>query len=142
MSMQVIYDDGGREDAGFVGEAGDCVTRAIAIATGVPYKLVYAAINERAKTERPRTGSQRSSARNGVHRSTYHQYMLDLGWHWTPTMGIGTGCTVHLREGELPGGRIIVRISKHVCAVIDGVIHDTHDPQRDGNRCCYGYYHE
>jgi hypothetical protein len=105
MSMQVIYDDGGREDAGFVGEAGDCVTRAIAIATGVPYKLVYAAINERAKTERPRTGS-------------------------------------HLREGELPGGRIIVRISKHVCAVIDGVIHDTHDPQRDGNRCCYGYYHE
>jgi hypothetical protein len=27
-----------------------------------------------------------------------------------------------------------------MCAVIDGVIHDTHNPDRDGNRCVYGYY--
>jgi hypothetical protein len=137
-----IYDDGGREEAGYVGSTGDCVTRAIAIVTGIPYKSVYAALNERAKRERPRTGSQRSSARNGVHRQTYHKYLLDLGWQWTPTMAIGSGCTVHLREDELPGGKLIVRISKHVCAVIDGVIFDTADHQRDGSRCVYGYYHE
>jgi hypothetical protein len=24
--------------------------------------------------------------------------------------------------------------------VIDGVVHDTHDPRRGGTRCVYGYY--
>ena len=140
--MRYEYDDGGRRDAGFVGDTGDCVTRSIAIATGIPYSTVYASLNHLAKRERPRAGRARSSARTGVHRQTYHQYMLDIGWQWTSTMGIGTGCTVHLREDELPSGNLVVRISKHVCAVIDGVIHDTHDPQRDGSRCVYGFYHE
>jgi hypothetical protein len=31
-------------------------------------------------------------------------------------------------------------VSKHYCAVIDGVIHDTSDPSRDGTRCVYGYW--
>lgn len=34
--------------------------------------------------------------------------------------------------GELPLGRLIVRVSKHMCAVIDGVIHDTHNPSERG----------
>jgi hypothetical protein len=51
------------------------------------------------------------------------------------------GFKVHLREGELPSARLIVRVSKHVTAVIDGVIHDTADPGRDGWRCVYGYYY-
>ena len=41
------YDDGGRAAAGFKGEAGDCVTRAIAIATGRPYREVYDALWQR-----------------------------------------------------------------------------------------------
>jgi hypothetical protein len=36
-------------------------------------------------------------------------------------VSIGGGCTVHLRDGELPRGRLIVSVSKHVLAVIDGV---------------------
>ena len=55
-------------------------------------------------------------------------------------MKIGSGCTVHLRADELPTGRLIVSVSRHVVAVIDGVIHDTHDPSRDGTRCVYGYW--
>jgi hypothetical protein len=39
-----IYDDGGRTEAGFSGDAGDCVTRAIAIATRQPYREVYDAL--------------------------------------------------------------------------------------------------
>ena len=35
------YNDGGRELAGYKGKTGDCVTRAIAIATGKPYQEVY-----------------------------------------------------------------------------------------------------
>jgi hypothetical protein len=55
-------------------------------------------------------------------------------------MGIGTGCTVHLKADELPAGRIIVRLSGHYAAVIDGVLHDTSDCSRDGTRCVYGYW--
>jgi hypothetical protein len=44
------------------------------------------------------------------------------------------------RNGELPIGRLIVSVSKHLVAVVDGVIHDTHDPSRAGTRCVYGYW--
>jgi hypothetical protein len=55
-------------------------------------------------------------------------------------MQIGSGCKVHLRDGELPTGRLVVFVSKHYTAVIDGVIHDTYDPSRAGTRCVYGYF--
>ena len=140
--MRFQYDDGGRAAAGFKGEAGDCVTRAIAIAIGLPYRTVYDALNEHALRERPsqRTRGRRSDARNGVFRKTYDRYLRSLGWTFHPTMSIGSGCQVHLRAKELPAGRLIVRLSKHVAAVIDCVIHDTHDPSRRGTRCVCGYY--
>jgi hypothetical protein len=140
--MRYVEDDGGRAEAGFKAKhANDCVTRSIAIATEQPYKEVYDELNRLAKKERPRNGKTRSSSRNGVHRTTFHRYMLALGWFWVPTMQIGSGCQVHLTDDELPMGNLVVRVSKHVTAVKDGVIHDTHDPQRDGTRCVYGFYH-
>jgi hypothetical protein len=115
--------------------------RAIAIATGKPYREVYDALNALATSER--RGKRKrgvSSARTGVYRITYERYLLSLGWTWTPTMRIGQGCTTHLRADELPAGRIVCSLTKHLCAVIDGVVHDTGDPSRDGERCVYGYY--
>lgn len=144
--MDVVFDDGGRAAAGYRALADDCVTRAIAIATETPYKEVYAALNVLAQRERPRKATPgrraraRSHARTGVYRTTYEKLLVPLGWTWTPTMQIGSGCTVHLRADELPPGRLIVAVSKHVCAVIDGVVHDIFDPTRDGTRCVYGYY--
>lgn len=139
--MEFQYNDGGRAEAGFQGETRDCVCRAIAIATGLPYGLIYDGINEAAQRERmSRRKKRKSSARTGVHKPTIRRYMESIGWEWVPTMQIGQGCKVHLREGELPQGRLVVSVSRHCCAVIDGVIHDTHDPSRDGTRCVYGYY--
>jgi hypothetical protein len=66
--------------------------------------------------------------------------MAELGFTFYATMGIGTGCTTHLDADELPPGRIIVALSKHYAAVIDGVLHDTYDCTRDGTRCVYGYW--
>ena len=37
MLIGYTYDDGGRADAGFKGDTGDCAVRAIAILTGIPY---------------------------------------------------------------------------------------------------------
>jgi hypothetical protein len=141
MTNHFIYDDGGRSAAGFKGSTGDCVTRAIAIATGIPYREVYSTIN--AASERERTGTRKrgkSSARTGVHKPTYRKYLQSLGWTWTPTMKIGSGCKVHLTASELPSGRLIVAVTRHLVAVIDGVIHDTNDPSRSGTRCVYGYF--
>jgi hypothetical protein len=79
------------------------------------------------------TGMNRYRATlTGVSKGTIRRVLESLGWTWTPTMAIGSGCKVDLRDGELPQGRLIVSVSKHMVAVIDGVIHDTHDPSRDG----------
>lgn len=139
-AMPWVYDDGGRAAAGYRGETGDCVTRAIAIATERPYAQVYADLNHYASLERLRKGRRRSSARLGVYPQTIRRYMHDIGWLWVPTMAIGSGCRTHLRADELPGGRIIVNLSRHIAAVIDGVTHDTDDPSRGGTRCVYGYW--
>jgi hypothetical protein len=138
--MQFIKDDGGRAAAGFKGKAGDCACRAIAIATGRPYREVYDALNGLAQSERPRKRGRRSSSRTGVSRATSGRYLRSLGWTWTATMQIGSGCRVHLDAAELPGGRLVVSVSRHLVAVLDGVVHDTHDPSRGGRRCVYGYW--
>lgn len=136
-----VKDDGGRADAGFKGTAGDCVTRAIAIATGKPYAEVYQELNQAGKSERAGKRKRgKSSARTGVYKTTIRKYMESIGWTWVPTMQIGQGCKTHLRGDELPGGRIVASVSKHLVAVIDGAIHDTFDCSRQGQRCVYGYY--
>jgi len=154
--MKWINDDGGRSSAGYKGQTGDCVTRAIAIASKRPYAEIYDALADGTGNERKSKGR---TARNGIHvrRKWFKEYMEQIGFKWTPTMGIGTGCRVHLHDGELPMGRLVVAVSKHYTAVIDGVIHDTHDPQREthllksgpdgvsipngiARRCVYGYW--
>ena len=138
--MRFEYDDGGREQAGYRGTTGDCTCRAIAIATGQSYEDVYYALNRNIKARRQTKRVRGSSARTGVPKRIIHDYLALLGWEWVPTMGIGTGCKVHLRDGELPMGSLIVNVSHHMVAVIDGVIRDTHDCSRGGSRCVYGYW--
>jgi hypothetical protein len=149
MSTSFQYNDGGRSEAGFKGETGDCVARSIAIVTGRPYKEVYDALakgnasqRQTRHSKRHRATAGRKTARAGiwVRRKWFKDYMADLGYHWHATMHIGSGCKVHLRADELPKGGIIAALSKHYCAVIDGVIHDIYDPSRNGTRCVYGYW--
>lgn len=130
--MQFIFDDGGRLKAGFKGHTSDCVVRAIAISTGVSYKEVY---NNLSKL-------QGSTVRKGVYRKFYEKYLFSIGWSWKATMLVGKGCKTHLRKEELPEGKIIVRLSKHLAAVENGIIRDSFDCSRGGSRCVYGYYYK
>lgn len=140
--------DGGRAAAGYRGEARDCVTRAVAIAADRPYREVYERLAAGHAAQRSSTGAVRvtacgrRTAREGIdtRRRWFRDYMAELGFEWTPTMAVGAGTTVHLTAAELPPGRLVVRVSKHCVAVIDGVVHDTHDPRRGGTRCVYGYW--
>lgn len=156
--MKFVFNDGGRKAAGYKGNAGDCVCRSIAIISGLPYQKVYDRLASGNATQRKskRTPKRGKTARGGINttRKWFKDYMKELGFVWVPTMGIGTGCKVHLHDGELPNGRLIVAVSRHYTAVIDGAIHDTYDPQRniewihgDGSvsverRCVYGYFHK
>lgn len=165
-----VPNDGGRATAGFKGAAGDCVARSLAIVTGRPYAEIYAALAKGTGSQRATrgTGRRAASARNGVNtkRKWFKDYALSLGLEWFPTMKIGSGCTVHLSAEELPTGRLVVVVSGHYTAMIDGVIHDTFDPRREFHcsepdhggelkpgqwrnengicfiqrRCVYGYY--
>ena len=134
--MKFNYNDGGRSKY-FKGQAMDCVTRAIAIATGMDYKEVYNLVAKKVETI---TGTK--SARNGVPKKLTKQIMKELGFKWVSTMSIGTGCQVHLKENELPKGIIIAKVTGHIVCIIDGVINDTYDCSRDVNRCVYGYWYK
>jgi len=135
------YTDGGRKAAGYKGRTGDCGVRSIAIATGIGYQTAYNIANQYGAKERmSKRRRSKSSARTGIHRRTFRKIMEYLGWTWTPTMTIGSGCKVHLKADELPSGKIVCALSKHYVAVIDGMINDTHDCSRDGTRCVYGYF--
>ena len=130
--MKFNYNDGGRSKY-FKGEARDCVVRAIAIATGKDYKEVY---NEVAKI----IGY---TPRNSIKKKTeVKKIMQHFDFKWVSTMSIGTGCTIHLREDELPNGIIVASVSHHLTCIIDGVVNDTFNPSRDGTRCVYGYWYK
>lgn len=124
-----IRTDGGRSNY-FKGTTGDCVVRAIALASDMDYKEVYNALKKRMP--------KGSSPRNGVPKKIYHSYIIELGFEWVSYMGIGTGCKVHLRKDELPKGTIICRLSKHLTCVKNHVLYDMYHPGI--NRCVYGVY--
>jgi hypothetical protein len=87
--MKYVYDDGGRLAAGFKGKTGDCVTRAIAIATEKPYQEVYDALwghlHNYASGHRDRTarrikrgqGRRGTTPRNGVSRKVFGSSVRD-----------------------------------------------------------------
>ncbi|MAK37596.1 MAG: hypothetical protein CMC15_15670 [Flavobacteriaceae bacterium] len=139
------YNDGGKPKT--VKGKGDCVVRAITIASGLPYTEVADALrpecrkhNKLIKAGKRTTHRGKNSLTSGIHKEVYHSWLLSNGWTWTPTMLIGQGCKVHLTKSELPKGTIIARVSRHLVACIDGVINDTYDCSRNGTRCVYGYY--
>jgi hypothetical protein len=132
-AIAFVLDDGGRAAAGYKGATNDCAVRAIAIATGLPYAMIYAGICAYARRERPRRRCERSHPRTGVWPGTVRWLLVALGWQWTPAR-------VHLRADELPSGPVICRIAEHYCAVVDGVLHDTQDWSSNGQRAVYGYW--
>jgi hypothetical protein len=159
-ALPVSHDDGGRERAGLptVRRQGDCVVRAIAIATLTPYAVVREQLSRRIAAELvdflPRRVEDALAHGDdvadllprffavdyGVARAAYEPHLLELGWRWEPLMGIGTGCRYHLAVGELPSTCIAVA-SRHVVAVMAGRVRDIGDPTRNGTRCVYGVYH-
>ena len=124
------FNDGGRSKYYQAERVGDCVCRAIAIATQRDYKEVYETI-KRITNENPR---------NGITKKGTKKVCEYYGGVWVATMNIGSGCKVHLKANELPKGRLVCSLSGHVACVVDGVLNDTYNCSREGTRCVYGYW--
>ena len=121
--LRYQYSDGGRESAGFKGRAGDCVTRAMAIATGKPYRECYRAL---AKANKVYTGVR--SARNGVRKEAYVKVFSDAGMVQIPiNWPVGRGPKPTLTQAAKKFPTCIVTTAKHMIAIKDGVLRDTWD---------------
>ena len=112
-------DDGGRRDAGFKGDTGDCVTRAIAILTGEPYKDVYRYCSE---LHGKRYGKK--TARNGMHKADTTKACEHFGLR---KIKLGRGPKLTFSEAYEDYGNCIVTTTGHVAAIVDGNLRDNND---------------
>lgn len=137
---EFVPDDGGRAEAGYKPE-GDCVIRAIAVATQGGYIEVRTALETRAANYAKRYSNERAvgikRSKNGGynHRHIYSGYLKSIGWQYTRLKG-----RTLLRAGSLPMGRLVVLVHGHALALIDGVIRDTYDSGRGGKVRVQGYW--
>ena len=114
------FDDGGRADAGYKGKAGDCVVRALCILTGADYRAVY---RECAHAQGV-LGDERGTPRNGVQNPVRDFLFRE---HGLVKVKIGRGVKPTWAEAYEAHGDCIVKTRKHVAAIVDGALRDTHD---------------
>ena len=114
-----VLDDGGRQAAGFKGAAGDCVTRAFAILTGMEYREAYRLL---ADMNALVAGSR--SARNGLQSKVYEPVFKGYGLH---KVKLPAGPRPTYSEAYAAYGNCIVKTTHHVCAIVDGNLHDIFD---------------
>ncbi|QDV22145.1 DUF2786 domain-containing protein [Aureliella helgolandensis] len=128
--MDFIWNDGGRAASGFVGVAGDCVSRALAIATGTAYRDVYQDLGAAAH----------KTPRNGVRIDVAADYLKTRDWK------IFSGNKAGFSPLLLPDGVVLVHLadrhdrSQHMTTVIDHVVHDTWNPADDGSYLVQSYW--
>lgn len=122
MANNWIFSDGGRAQSGFNGMVGDCVIRAIAIATKLDYSIVWNDLNDRSIDAYNKTHAKPTNkplVDNGVYPYIYHPYLKELGWSYTSV-------NKDIRPSDLPNtGIVIVHTRAHLFCMINGVIQDT-----------------
>lgn len=128
--MSFVENDGGRSEYFKGKNAGDCVCRALAIAESMDYKEAYDLLATASKA-----AGYPKSARNGVYKKVYEKVFADLGWHWVSAPKfVGRKA----RYTDMPEkGRYILRMAKHLSAVVDGELHDSWN---SGHKMVYGYW--
>lgn len=134
--IKFTKDDGGRSAAGFKGDTGDCVTRAIAIATGIEYKKVRKELMQRQSDWRT-TGSRKAkrqtsnSVRNGCNKEVYEPYLDSLGWEKESLVKFGWHSRSKMTAEDMPRGVVIMYVQSgrrgHLATMIDHVLHDSWD---------------
>lgn len=103
----------------------DCVTRAIKLATGLPYKTVAKLLDLASE----HTGYDRLSM------ASYHYLLEDV--FGFPVFHVQPGTTVDELLEEYPHNTLIVRLNGHLGSAIDGVWYDTFENGDRTDITCY-----
>ena len=124
------FDDGGRQEAGYKGKTGDCVPRAIAIVTGLPYKQVYKAMADAMKeygyaasgNAYQQRGKKVKGQRNA--KDIQVDVIQKLG---LKKVKFEKGVRPTYSEAYAKYGNCLVFTTKHAVALVDGKLRDTWD---------------
>lgn len=144
--MTYKYNDGGRAASGRRGRAGDCVCRALCIATGIDYAVMYKRLAEGNASQRQTAGMHKTgkgvrTASHGIYtkRQWFKDLMAELGFRWVPLVGFGEQAHT-LNEFTRFEPVVILKLRRHYAAMIDGVINDTFDSGDNGTAKVFGYW--
>ena len=129
------YDDGGRAAAGYRGKTGDCVVRAIAICAREEYLAVYRTMAQHMKSNgyaasgnayATRERNRKAPRRRGqlTAKRVQDRVLESYGFHKVrlPSGERPTFTEAHRRYGDC-----IVGTTKHLAAIVEGVLRDTFD---------------
>lgn len=111
-NISYTYDDGGRNASGLK-ECKDCTVRAVALTSGVDYKVAHQIMATRAKRKN----------RKGAYLSKYiKEIQKDLPVNFRLIKRSGSVRTLIKEFGE--GNRILCCMRGHAFAILNGTVHD------------------
>lgn len=140
-----VHTDGGRQhNNSYSGTAGDCVPRAIAIATGMPYSQVYSRLQNLTNIHNNTSNNNLSRCcEYGTDAKIYHPYLESMGWRYNPGSRLSFGSS-QLQQGTV---MVLIRFHRsgenHLFTMTNGVAYDTFSPYQRGQQegyNIYGYY--
>lgn len=121
-----IIHDGGRMAAGYKDTTGDCVTRAIAIATNKPYIVIYEYVNQMTKRhiDENTVRVYGYGSKDGVPISVVKKMMKHLGFKWN-RMEKKVSMYDFKKNYKVPKNCVLY-IPNHLVAVKQGILHDSY----------------
>jgi hypothetical protein len=137
--LDLMFCDGGRELAGYKGDAGDCVTRAISTAIAwesdsrYEYEKHRSELMKRMSSWRKKSRSRKAKAtksnsvRNGTPKEVYRPYLEDLGWERVSLVKFGDPTRKEMVKEDIPDGVVILEVRKHLVACAHHTVFDTWD---------------
>ena len=125
--MEYLYNEGGRGEH-YKGLVGDCVTRAITIATELPYDVVYNALFDIAKNYKGNSKVAirirlKPSPRSGCYNEVANEFLKALNIEEVRGK-------LKVNDQMFYEGRYMVYVRRHWIAIIDGVVNDTWDSRK------------
>ncbi len=129
------YDDGGRAAAGYRGETGDCVVRAIAICAREDYRAVYRTMAEHMKRNGYAASGNAYATRESNRKEPRRRGQLTARRVQRRVLEAYGFRRVRLPAGERPTfteahrqyGDCVVGTARHMAAIVDGALQDTFD---------------
>lgn len=127
------YSDAGRSTSKRPRSKNDCTVRALATVLDISFDESYEFLLTRGR------GAHRGAPNDWLSKKKPNEVLgRTLTWHSFPAVKGEPRMSIGRFVNTYPDGRWIIRISKHVAAVVDGCLYDDATDENDHARCVYG----